>query len=113
MQLFLTLLMICLAGGFVVTSLIWILFWATGILECPKEVKAILGLSPTPRQRVESRVPMHLIVRANLQMGRSIPGLTQISNLPFGNLHRASATFPMLTESSSLQNAGHYVATRY
>jgi hypothetical protein len=114
MWLFLTLLMICLAGGFVVTSLIWILFWATGILECPKELKAILVSSPTlRRQRLESRVPVQSYVKAYMQIGRSNPGLAQIANLPFGSVHGASATHPILTESSRLQNAGHYAATRY
>jgi hypothetical protein len=114
MQLFLILLMICLAGGFVITSLIWILFWATGILECPKELRAILGLSPAlNHQHVESRFPVSLSVRGGVQIGRSNPGLAQIENSPFGDVRGASATYPVLTESSHLQNTGHYVATRY
>jgi hypothetical protein len=110
MQLFLILLMICLVGGFVVTSLIWILFWATGILECPKQLRAILR--PSPQQHVESSVPVHLYARVDMQMGRSNPGLSHIESSPFGE-RAALATHPILTESSRPQNTGPYVATHY
>jgi hypothetical protein len=113
MQLFVMLLLICLIGGFVVTSLIWFLFWATGIFECPKQLRAFLGIPSTPRQRVEASAPVRLTVTFHAQIGRSNLGLTQIGSSPFGSVHGASAMRPILTESSNLQNAGHYVASRY
>lgn len=112
MQLFLVLLMICLVGGFVVTSLIWILFWVTGILECPKQLRAILRRSST-QQHVESSAPVHLYVRVDMPMGRSNPGLSHIESSPFGSVSGTSAPHPILTENSHLQNAGPYVATHY
>jgi len=42
MLLFLILLAACIVGGFLITSLMWILFWVVGIFEVPQGLKVLL-----------------------------------------------------------------------
>lgn len=48
MSLFIALLAVCLVGGFLVTSLIWLLFWLLGVFEVPKGLRNLFG----PRRAV-------------------------------------------------------------
>jgi hypothetical protein len=48
MLLFLFLLGVCAVGGFLVMSLIWILFWAIGIFKVPPSVRNLFGAYKRP-----------------------------------------------------------------
>lgn len=50
MSLFLALLAVCLAGGFLVTSLIWLLFWLVGVFEVPEGIRNRFGTRHTVRR---------------------------------------------------------------
>ena len=50
MSLFLVLLAACVVGSFLVTSLIWVIFWVVGVFEVPQAVKNLLAIRPSMRR---------------------------------------------------------------
>ncbi len=50
MSLFLLLFAACIVGGFLATSLIWVIFWTVGVFAAPEGVRNFLGIRPRVQQ---------------------------------------------------------------
>jgi hypothetical protein len=81
MQVFLVLFAICLAGGFALTGIIWIIFWAIGIFECPEEIRVfMLRGGKKQLQKIESAPWLGTVCveSARQTQGSSLTGLAQM-----------------------------------
>lgn len=71
MSTFLFLAGVCVVGGFLTTSIVWVIFWITGVFEIPDPVRQALGLrgqSAAPRLKPPSdRVPQLIPYFTNMR----------------------------------------------
>ncbi|HEU0048427.1 MAG TPA: hypothetical protein VFQ43_12575, partial [Nitrososphaera sp.] len=74
MTLFLILLAVCAFGGFLVTSLIWVLFWAVGVFEVPLSVTKLFRAAVTKNYQNNRPNGTIFIVEFKSQAGMGGPG---------------------------------------
>src|SRR5579864_5801358 len=98
MTLFLFLLVACAVGGFLLTALIWVFFWTTGIFEIPLTVRSKLG--------IPVRDQVDVIRYGEIGSIFILPGQSGIAraNL-FGNGEPAPPLFAPLRNSPSASEA--------
>jgi hypothetical protein len=117
MMLFLELLSICAVGGFLVTSLVWVLFWAVGVFEAPQSVKKMFGASVSKSRENTKFMRAVYIVEYDGQSGMeeisAFEGIKAFSHFKVFDFNSASARKYSIDIPSNGQSAAHpYAFTR-